>query len=256
MASSSNANDALMGSSSDSDYEPAEEEDQSEGENLAQAYLERLLAGNLGDDDEGEGEDGGDDGEGGTTQVLHTASQSWLPLSEDEMEFGDIEVEIEEEPGNIDETQAENAERSEQMPYVTILQILLLISQFAVARTRRRVLRLLQNSEIGRIFRFAPDDDEDEDDFNPRWARRRQKPDPNRFPKVPSDAGTELMNSGLFGANPAQAVNSRDKISLGKKKKLAWRIMERELAVGNSATERLNNRLLAQVRLAVLSCWL
>jgi len=76
MASSSNANDALMGSSSDSDYEPAEEEDQSEGENLAQAYLERLLAGNLGDDDEGEGEDGGDDGEGGTTQVLHTASQS------------------------------------------------------------------------------------------------------------------------------------------------------------------------------------
>jgi WD repeat-containing protein 23 len=76
MASSSNANDAPMSSSSDSDYEPAEEEDLSEGENLAQAYLERLLAGNLGDDDEGEGEDGGDGGEGGTTQVLHTASQS------------------------------------------------------------------------------------------------------------------------------------------------------------------------------------
>ncbi|PMD57470.1 WD40 repeat-like protein [Hyaloscypha bicolor E] len=133
------------------------------------------------------------------------------------------------------------------MPYITILQILLLISQFAVARTRRRVLRLLQNSEIGRIFRFAPDDDEDEDlDWNPRWARRRQKPDPNRFPKVPSDAGTELMNSGLFGANPAQVVTSRDKMSLGKKKKLAWRIMERELAVGNSATEKLNNRVLAQ----------
>jgi len=164
------------------------------------------------------------------------------------MEFGGIEVEIEEEPGNVDETQAENAERSEQMPYVTILQILLLISQIAVARTRRRVLRLLQNSEIGRIFRFAPDDDEDED---PRW-RRRQKPDPSRFPKVPSDAGTELMHSGLFGANPAQAIQSRDKISLRKKKRLAWRIMERELAVGNSATERLNNRLLAQVRLAAL----
>jgi DDB1- and CUL4-associated factor 11 len=165
------------------------------------------------------------------------------------MEFGDIQVEIEEEPNNLEETQAENAERSE--PYMfTLLQILLLISQFAVARTRRRVLRLLQNSEIGRIFRFAPDDDdEDEDeDWNPRWARRRQRPDPNRFPKIPSDAGTELMNSGLFGANPAQAITSREKLSLGKKKKLAWRIMERELAVGNFATEKLNNRLLAQVR--------
>lgn len=129
-----------------------------------------------------------------------------------------------------------------------LLQILLLISQFAVARTRRRVLRLLQNSEIGRIFRFAPDDDDDDEEgWNPRWTRQRQRPDPHRFPKVPSDVGTELMNSGSFGANPAQAVNSREKTSLGKKTKLAWRIMERELAVGNPAREKLNRRLLAQV---------
>jgi DDB1- and CUL4-associated factor 11 len=168
------------------------------------------------------------------------------------MEFGDIQVEIEEEPRNADETQAENDERSEPDMF-TFLQILLLISQFAVARTRRRVLRLLQNSEIGRIFRFAPDDDDEDGDWNPRWARRRQRPDPNRFPKVPSDAGTELMNSGLFGANAAQAITFRDKMSLGRKKKLAWRIMERELAVSNSATERINNRLLAQVRPVALS---
>lgn len=245
MASSSTAPDARMSSSSDSDYEPAEEEDQSEGEDLTQAYLERLLAGAIEDGDEAEVEFE-DNGEGAIQPSA--LGLKLITPPEDEMEFGDIQVEIEEEPGNIDETQAENAERSEQIPYVTILQILLLISQFAVARTRRRVLRLLQNSEIGRIFRFAPGDDDDEDDWNPRWARRRQKPDPNRFPKVPSDAGTELMNSGLFGANAAQAVNSRDKMSLGKKKKLAWRIMERELAVNNFATEKLSNRLLAQVR--------
>ncbi len=166
------------------------------------------------------------------------------------MQFGHIQVEIEEVPSNTDETEAENAERSEPDLF-TFFQILLLISQFAVARTRRRVLRLLQNSEIGRIFRFAADDDDEDEDG--RWLRRRQRPDPNRFPKVPSDAGTELMNSGLFGTNPTQAVTSRDKVSLGKKKKLAWRIMERELAVGNSATEKLNNRRLAQVRPAVLS---
>ena len=179
---------------------------------------------------------------------VHTSPQAKCPTLEDEMQFGDIQVEIEEEPSNTDETEAENAERSEPDMF-TFFQILLLISQFAVARTRRRVLRLLQNSEIGRIFRFAPDDDEEEDD---RWLRRRHRPDPNRFPKVPSDAGTELMNSGLFGTNPTQAVTSRDKVSLGKKKKLAWRIMERELAVGNSATEKLNNRRLAQVRPAIL----
>jgi WD repeat-containing protein 23 len=167
------------------------------------------------------------------------------------MEFGEIEVEIEEE-NNQGEAEADNAERSE--PYMfTLVQILVLISRFAVARTRRRVLRLLQNSEIGRIFRFAPDDDDDDGDWNPRWSRRqRTRPDPNRFPKVPSDKGIELMNSGLFGSNPAQAITSRDKISLGSKKKLALRIMERELAVGSFATEKLNNRLLAQVRPSVL----
>jgi WD repeat-containing protein 23 len=66
MASSSNPPDARMSSDSDSDYEPAEEEEQSEGENLAQAYLERLLAGELDEDDEAEGEDGEDGGNGGT----------------------------------------------------------------------------------------------------------------------------------------------------------------------------------------------
>jgi WD repeat-containing protein 23 len=57
MASSSNPPDARMSSDSDPDYEPGGEEDeeeQSEEENLAQAYLERLLAGELGADDEAE----------------------------------------------------------------------------------------------------------------------------------------------------------------------------------------------------------
>jgi WD repeat-containing protein 23 len=50
-----------MSSDSDPDYEPGGEEDeeeQSEEENLAQAYLERLLAGELGADDEAEEGDG------------------------------------------------------------------------------------------------------------------------------------------------------------------------------------------------------
>jgi DDB1- and CUL4-associated factor 11 len=49
-----------MSSDSDSDYEPAEEDERSEGENLAQAYLARLLAGGIEvDDGAGEEDDGG-----------------------------------------------------------------------------------------------------------------------------------------------------------------------------------------------------
>jgi WD repeat-containing protein 23 len=166
----------------------------------------------------------------------------------------EIEVEIE-EAGPPNATEAD-AERSE--PYIFILiQTLLLIFRFAVARQRREVMRLLQHSELGRIFRLAADDeiddDDDDADFNPRWRRRRRpKPDPNRFPKVPSDEGTELMNSGIFGSNEAQMVSSSDRNSIGKKKRLAMRVLERELATESYAKRKVNQRLMAQVRVSVL----
>jgi WD repeat-containing protein 23 len=126
--------------------------------------------------------------------------------------------------------------------------------RFAVLAQRRNVIRLLQNTEVGRLFRFATNDDLDEDDddgdFNPRWRRRRRpRPDPDRFPKVPSPEGIELMNSGAFGSNEAQNVTSSDVHNIGKKKKLALRILDRELAVDSPAKWRLNNRLMAQVSL-------
>lgn len=62
MASNSNLPDVSMSSDSDSDYQPAEEaeeeDEQSEGEMLAQAYLERLLAGES-DDGQDNQEEGG-----------------------------------------------------------------------------------------------------------------------------------------------------------------------------------------------------
>ena len=79
MASSSNQPEARMSSESDSDYEPAEEEEeeaQSDGENLAQAYLERLLAGELDVDDEAEEEDGQE----GASIPDCTTTQANLPL--------------------------------------------------------------------------------------------------------------------------------------------------------------------------------
>ena len=165
----------------------------------------------------------------------------------------EIEIEIEQAPDEAaDDTETE---RSEQYTIFTFMQTLLLIFRFAAARQRRQVMRLLANSEIGRLFHLAPhdsdleDDDEDDEDFhNPifRRRRRRRPVDPYRFPKVPSDKGSELMNSGTFGSNE---VDTFDMGSASRKKKLAMRIMDRELATEGYAQQRVNQKLMAQVRL-------
>lgn len=131
----------------------------------------------------------------------------------------------------------------------------MLILGTAAARQRRQVMRLLASSEIGRLFHFATNDDEEDDDddedgdFNHLWRRRRrrERPDPNRFPKVPSDKGTELMNSGTFGLNEVQTVKTGDTNNISKKKKLARRILDRELATESYAKQKVNQRLMAQV---------
>lgn len=53
------------------------------------------------------------------------------------------------------------------------------------------------------------------------------------------------MNSGTFGFNEAQTVNT---VNTTKKKKLARRILDRELATEDYAQQRINQRLMAQVR--------
>lgn len=64
-------------------------------------------------------------------------------------------------------------------------------------------------------------------------------PDPNRFPVVPSEEGRKLMDSGIFGAPDR---------SLSQKKVLAQRILDRELGIGDRAAQRVNQSLMAQVR--------
>lgn len=179
-----------------------------------------------------------------------------------------IEVDIEEpEDDAVDNTEAE---RSEQFNTFTLMQTLLLILRFAAARQRRQVIRLLANSEIGRLFHFATnslddfadeeeedqeeDDDYDDDDefYDPTFRRRRRRarPDPNRFPKVPSDKGLELMNSGTFGSSEIDTIASGN---ISKKKKLAIRILDRELATEGYAQQRVNQRLMAQVGASAIS---
>lgn len=160
-------------------------------------------------------------------------------------------MEVQEE----DEDGQQNADGTTQFgePYIyNFIQNLLLILGFTVIG-RRRLMQLLQHPDIGRLLRLAGHDDiqfdSDEEDNGPdlRWRAPRARPDPDRFPKVPSEQGTELMNSGTFGSNEAHTVTSSDRSTIGKKKRLALRILDRELAIDSPAKRKLNQRLMAQV---------
>lgn len=89
--------------------------------------------------------------------------------------------------------------------------------------SRGQLLALLHGrGDLGQLF-----NDMDEDN-QPYWARRRRRhpPDPDRFPKVPSDEGRKLMDSGCFGSTDRQDP-------IAKKKKLARRLLDRELGIDN-----------------------
>lgn len=101
--------------------------------------------------------------------------------------------------------------------------------------SHRELLNLLQ----GR----SHDEDDDENDGGGRWGhrfRRRRPLNRGQFPKIPSDKGRELMNSGSFGANDISSP-------LRKKKQLARRILDRELGIGDRSYRRLNQGVIAQV---------
>lgn len=114
-------------------------------------------------------------------------------------------------------------------------------------------MRILAQAQLGlfvRPGRGADDDDMDDDDdeYNHRNRRRRRSLDPNRFPKVPSEKGQQLMESGEFGGSEVQSVNT-----IKSRKTLARRILDRELALENGPRERANQRLMSQVCCACCS---
>lgn len=114
--------------------------------------------------------------------------------------------------------------------------------------TRDELLQLITQTGFRRIFysgrgtrgRLVDDDDDDEDYYPGMRTRRR----PNRtavpFPKIPSDEGRELMESGVFG------TNERPESSMRPRKRLARKILERELGIGSSGRQRSINMLASQ----------
>ena len=113
-------------------------------------------------------------------------------------------------------------------------------------------MQLLGHAGIARIFaanygygqrrhQFDDDDDESEPDTGYGGvARKRRGRGRAAFQKVPSEEGKELMNTGIFGSN------DRAENTVKRKKKLAYRLMQRELGLGSSGRQRNATRLMRQ----------
>ena len=119
--------------------------------------------------------------------------------------------------------------------------------------TQAQIMQLLSQHGLGRIYvqhagtvRGVSADDDDDDGYGGLGSSRRRRPkhgSVNNSPKVPSEAGQKLMESGKFGDNDNYKRNT-----LRKKTKLFRKLLNRELGVESGGRERTANRLLAQVR--------
>ncbi|KAI1380019.1 WD40 repeat-like protein [Hypoxylon crocopeplum] len=162
-------------------------------------------------------------------------------LFEDEDEFHDAEE------GNIqflvqvqDDEEGEGAEAPNAERIAVQQRLINLISSRRTGLlSRRQVLDFLRRSNLGHLVFGEGDDDDDDSEIQLGYRRHRRGLDPDRFPKVPSEKGRELMDSGTFGANDIQSP-------ISTKKRLARRILDRELGIGNRTARRINQGMMAQ----------
>ncbi len=117
-----------------------------------------------------------------------------------------------------------------------------------ILRTNAPFRQLLTRGVFhGRAANIGIDEDEDDDREarNGRFgSRRRRRPQncENKYPKIPSDEGREIMRSGIYG--------SRDHfgdIRRKRKKNISERLMWRRLGEDARGSYRRANRLISQV---------
>lgn len=103
-------------------------------------------------------------------------------------------------------------------------------------------LRSVLHSHGWHTAQIGSDDSSDEDDFGSlryrKWQSRNTEP-----PKIPSDAGTELMGSGDFGENSHYVDELRQ-----RKKALETKLMWRELGLDEAGPKGRTTRSISQVR--------
>ncbi|KAI8627826.1 WD40-repeat-containing domain protein [Xylariaceae sp. FL1651] len=186
------------------------------------------------DDPDYEGE--GDEDEDDMTHDLFEEDDEFHDAEEGNLEFivqlgGDEDAE-----GREASDEATAARTAIQQ---RVMNLIANVGRRAGLVSQREVLTLLRGRNLGVLLN---EDDEDDDEMHLNWGqrlRRRRTLDPNRFPKVPSEKGRELMNSGTFGANDISSP-------IRKKKQLARRIIDRELGIGDRSYRRTNQGVMAQ----------
>ena len=117
-----------------------------------------------------------------------------------------------------------------------------------ILRTNAPFRQLLTRRAFnGRAANTGVDDDEDDDGEagHGRFAsrrRRRPKNCQNKYPKIPSEEGRELMESGIYGSRDDFADIRRK-----RKNNISERLMWRRLGDNARGSYRRANRLISQV---------
>lgn len=207
--------------------------DADEGEETTTTLTHRELIALLAGDDDEEDEDDEDDDD------FHPAVQESSAAEEESQE---------ESRAGDDDVNMENDTRG-QIMRSTHLACLAISSPANRSKvTRNHLIRFMRSRGANGFLGhggihalFGPDDDEDDDEHNIYPNRRRRTRPTSEFPKVPSDEGRDLMESGIFGTNARQQESYR------RKSKLGHHIMRRELGLGSPGRERSINKLAAQV---------
>lgn len=182
----------------------------------------------------------------------------------------DIEFEVLEEGeeivGEEDDDDDDDESEEEEEGAETETQFGALIDRGGGGRpvfvSRQQIAQLLGTNGLARLLArgaggIAPflgqggdSDDDEDDDFDPRMSRRTRssrRPPRQRveFEKVPSEEGRKLMLSGTFGGN------ERAEDSFKRRKKLASRLMRREMGLGSYGRQKARDGLLRQVRMTM-----
>ncbi|OAA64373.1 WD repeat protein [Niveomyces insectorum RCEF 264] len=220
-----------------------------------------------GDDETGEDWEDEDDNDDDDDAEYHDAEevlrQYGIEIEEEEEVVDDDDDDDEDEDEDEDDEDDEDddddndyVDEGRPIPYLTQRQLNLILQ----GETLHNVL--LSVTDLGRGGGDDGDDDEEEIGRYGRMRRRRQQRDPNRFPKVPSEEGRKLMDSGVFGATERLRADNRSILDLvtdnnnshtlrprvaPRRRPVPLRLLDRELGSGGAATDwLLTKKMIAQ----------
>jgi WD repeat-containing protein 23 len=218
-------------------------------------------------------ESGSDDNhEEGETLVYFDAEEGTLRDADgDEITF---DLGTEDEHGDDDDDEEEDGrEEGGQTPQPQANPAAAAARPQTITITQQQILQLLNHAGLRGMFqvggvttrsqaRRAQDggdenEDDDDDDEEVSWfgnGRRRRRAARtvvgDRYPPIPNEDGKKLMESGTFGNNDRCRHGACgvpfNKTVQRQKRKLAWRMMDRELAVESRGRQRVLSNLASQ----------